>query len=50
MSLGIYLLFHHLPPAVEDVPDPVPHADPPEAGAYPSLIPGQSDVLVFSDL
>ena len=50
MSLGIYLLFHHLPPAVEDVPDSVPHADLPEAGAYPPLIPGQGDVFVFSDL
>ena len=50
MFLGINLLFHHFPPAVEDVPDPVPHADLPDAGSYPPLIPGQSDVFVFSDL
>ena len=50
MFPGINLLFHHLPPAVEDVPDSVPHADLPEAGAYPPLIPGQGDVFVFSDL
>ena len=50
MFPGINLLFHHLPPAVEDVPDSVPHADLPDAGANPPLVPGQGDVLVLSDL
>ena len=43
-------LFHHFPPAIEDIPDPVPHADLPDAGAYPPLVPCQGDVLVFPDL